>query len=123
MHKHLKAELAPPDHVNPKLSAGISEVIEMMMAKDPRKRYQTCKDLLIDLRAIRRGETPPIAHREVVPAAEIASLAAAEAAAPGEIAIDTSLERPLVREPLVITLAIVATLSIIVNILLIASRG
>jgi serine/threonine-protein kinase len=123
MHKHLKADLAPPDHVNPKLSAGISEVIEMMMAKDPRKRYQTCKDLLIDLRAIRKGETPPIAHREMVPAAEIASLAAAEAAAPGEIAIDTSQERPLVREPLVITLAIVAALSIIVNILLIANQG
>ena len=35
MHKHLKAELVPPDHVNPKLSAGISEVIEMMMAKKP----------------------------------------------------------------------------------------
>jgi serine/threonine-protein kinase len=123
MHKHLKAELAPPDHVNPRLSAGVSEVIEMMMAKDPRKRYQTCKDLLVDLRAIRKGETPPIAHREVVPAAEIASLAAAEAAAPGEIAIDATQERPLVREPLVITLAVVATLSIIVNILLIASRG
>ena len=40
-----------------------------------------------------------------------------------EIAVDASLERPLVREPLVITLAIVATMSIIVNILLIASRG
>src|SRR4029077_3416670 len=35
MHKHLKAELVAPDHVNPKLSAGISEVIEMMMMKDP----------------------------------------------------------------------------------------
>lgn len=123
MHKHLKADLVPPDHVNPKLSAGIAEVIEMMMAKDPRKRYQNCKDLLVDLRALRKGETPPIAHKEVVPAAEIASLAAAEAAAPGEIAVDESLERPLVREPLVITLAIVAALSIIVNIILIATRG
>jgi eukaryotic-like serine/threonine-protein kinase len=119
MHKHLKAELVAPDHVNPKLSAGISEVIEMMMAKDPRRRYQSCKDLLGDLRAIRKGETPLIAHKDVLPASDLASLAAAEASAMSEIAVDASLaeNRPLVREPLVITLAIVATVSIIVNIL------
>jgi serine/threonine protein kinase len=40
MKKHLKAELTPPDHVNPKLSAGISEVIEMMMAKKPSAAVQ-----------------------------------------------------------------------------------
>jgi serine/threonine-protein kinase len=119
MHKHLKAELVAPDHVNPKLSAGISEVIEMMMAKDPRRRYQSSKDLLGDLRAIRKGEPPPIAHKDVLPAGDLASLAAAEASAMSEIAVDASVgeSRPLVREPLVITLAIVATVSIIVNIL------
>jgi serine/threonine-protein kinase len=122
MHKHLKSDLVPPDHVNPRLSAGVSEVIEMMMNKDPRKRYQNSKDLLVDLRALRKGENPPIAHKEVVPAAEIASLAAAEAQAPGEIAVDASLERPLVREPLVITLAIVAAASIIVNVILLLTR-
>ncbi|MEX2219261.1 MAG: serine/threonine-protein kinase [Phycisphaerales bacterium] len=125
MHKHLKAELAPPDHVNPKLSAGISETIEMMMAKDPRRRYQTCKDLLVDLRALREGKPPPIAHREVVPTAELASLAAAEAAAPADIAVDQTDfgdSRPLVREPLVITLAVVAAISIAVNIFLIFLR-
>ena len=124
MHKHLKAELAAPDHVNPKLSAGISEVIEMMMAKDPRKRYQTCKDLLVDLRALREKRVPPIAHKEVVPTGELAALAAAEAAAPAEIAVDASDEaRPLVREPLVITLAVVAAISIAVNIFLIVLRS
>jgi hypothetical protein len=118
MHKHLKAELVAPDHVNPKLSAGISEVIEMMMAKDPRRRYQSCKDLLVDLRAIRKGETPPLAHKDVLPASDLASLAAAEASAMSEMAVDASVEgRPLVREPLVITLAIVAAVSILVNIL------
>jgi serine/threonine protein kinase len=125
MHKHLKADLVAPDHVNPKLSAGISEVIEMMMQKDPRKRHQTAKDLLVDLRAIRRGEAPPIAHKEVLPATDIASLAAAEAAAPiGDIPVDTSagVERPLVREPLVIALAVVAAVSIIGNILLILNQ-
>ena len=124
MHKHLKAELVAPDHVNPKLSAGVSEVIEMMMNKEPGRRYQNCKDLLIDLRAIRKGGLPPIAHRDVVPVSDFASLAAAEAAATGDIAVDVSVsERPLVREPLVIALAVVAAISIVVNIVLIATRG
>ena len=52
MHKHLKSELVPPDHVNPKLSAGISEVIEMMMAKRVQNRYRNCSDLLVDLREV-----------------------------------------------------------------------
>ncbi len=123
MHKHLKAELVAPDHVNPKLSAGVSEVIEMMMMKDPAKRYANGKDLLIDLRAVRKGDSPPIAHTEVVPAADLASLVAAEAAAEGEVAVDSGLaDRPLVREPLVITLAVVAVISIIGNIVLILTR-
>ncbi len=92
MHKHLKGELAAPDHVNPKLSAGISEVIEMMMARSARKRYRGCTDLLVDLRAIKKGELPPIAHTEVMPEADLASLAAAEAGAGGvgEIPTDAS---------------------------------
>jgi len=90
MHKHLKSELVPPDHVNPKLSAGISEVIEMMMAKRVKSRYPNCTDLLVDLRALKNGETPPIAHKDVLPEDELASLAAAEAAAVVEIPQDES---------------------------------
>lgn len=80
MHKHLKAELVPPDHVNPRLSGGISEVIEMMMAKPPQDRYQSCKDLLLDLRAVKGGQAPPLAHKGFAEA-DLASLAKAEAAA------------------------------------------
>lgn len=122
MHKHLKGELVPPDHVNPKLSAGISEVIEMMMAKEARKRYQNCADLLVDLRAVARGESPPIAHKEVVPATDLASIIAAEASAPvHQFPVDASPHggRPLVRDTLVITLAIVAAVSITFNVILI----
>ncbi|MEZ6318524.1 MAG: serine/threonine-protein kinase [Phycisphaerales bacterium] len=90
MRKHLKSELVPPDHVNPKLSAGVSEVVEMMMAKDPRKRYQTCTDLLVDLRALREGELPPIAHRDVLADDQLASLAAAEASVQTAIPEDSS---------------------------------
>lgn len=86
MQKHLKAPLVPPDHVNPKLSAGISEIIELMMAKSRRQRYKNCADLLVDLRAARRGELPPIAHKEatVVALTEVAAAAHSEPVKPVE---------------------------------------
>ncbi len=86
MHKHLKNELIPPDHVNPKLSAGVSEIIEMMMAKRVTDRYQNCADLLIDLRALKRGESPPLAHKDVFHTDDLVEIAAqAQQVAPAEI--------------------------------------
>ncbi len=64
MHKHLREALVPPDHNNRALSVGISEVIEVMMAKNPADRYASCKLLLEDLRAVRRGEAPMQAHQK-----------------------------------------------------------
>ena len=90
MHKHLKSELVPPDHVNPKLSAGISEIIEMMMAKRVSDRYQNCADLLIDLRALKAGDTPPLAHKDVFHSDDLAELAAEAQAAPAEIPANTA---------------------------------
>ncbi len=120
MHKHLKAELVPPDHVNPKLSAGISEVIEMMMSKNPAKRYRNCTDLLVDLRQVRKGELPTIAHKDILPEDTLASLAAAEAsAAPTtEIPVDHSQSNnpPVVRLWLFVVLCVVAAISITFNI-------
>lgn len=120
MHKHLKAELVPPDHVNPKLSAGVSEIIEMMMAKSPSKRYQNCKDLLIDLRAVHKGESPPLAHKDLFGEADLAAVAAAEASAEtDEIPIDQSRNqdvRPWIMTAFIVTLC-VAVVSIFVNIL------
>ena len=63
MHKHLKAELTPPDHVNPALTTGIGEVIESCMAKSRSQRYNTTSDLLADLEALTRGE-PPLQARK-----------------------------------------------------------
>jgi serine/threonine protein kinase len=62
MHKHLKADLVPPDHVNPVLSAGVAEVIEMMMARSRKKRYKSCEDVIADLRDVQEGRPPSIAH-------------------------------------------------------------
>jgi eukaryotic-like serine/threonine-protein kinase len=64
MHKHLKETLVPPDHLNPALSVGVAEIIEVMMAKKRTDRYSSCKELLEDLRAVRRGEAPLQAHHK-----------------------------------------------------------
>ncbi len=65
MHKHLKEPLAPPDHINTSLSAGIGEVVEVMMAKDRRRRYATTSDLLLDIDAIAKGHPPFQARKQV----------------------------------------------------------
>jgi serine/threonine-protein kinase len=120
MHKHLKAELVAPDHVNPKLGAGISEVIEMMMAKHQARRYRNCADLLLDLRKVRKGESPTIAHKDVLPSDTLATLAAAEAqaTATSDIPVDaSSAAGPVIRPWLFVTLCVVAAISIIINII------
>ncbi len=121
MHKHLKADLVPPDHVNPKLGAGISEVIEMMMAKDPRRRYKDCKDLLIDLRAVRAGKPPPIAHKDA-PAEVLSQLVQAEAAAPATPVAVAPVETGVLNQWWFWTLSILLVLSVGFNIVLLATR-
>lgn len=63
MHKHLKEELIPPDHVNTNVSAGVGEVIELMMAKRRDERYASTKDLIADLEAIAQGQAPLLARK------------------------------------------------------------
>lgn len=59
---HLKMAPAPPVDLAPDLTVGLSEVIEKMLAKDPKDRYTTCESLLEELRAwkslcvLRKGE-------------------------------------------------------------------
>ena len=62
MRKHLREKLVPPDHINTSLTAGVSEVIEIMMAKKKRNRYNDVAELLEDLEAVRNGQTPLRAH-------------------------------------------------------------
>jgi len=63
MRKHLREQLIPPDHINTSLSAGISEVIEVMMAKKKEDRYSNVDELLADLDAVRNGQPPLRAHK------------------------------------------------------------
>jgi serine/threonine protein kinase len=65
MRKHLREKLIPPDHINTLLSAGVSEVIEIMMAKKKENRYNNIEELLVDLTALREGQTPLQAHKRI----------------------------------------------------------
>jgi serine/threonine-protein kinase len=65
MKKHLRDELVPPDHINTTLSAGASEVIEVMMAKNKADRYNNVEELLVDLKAVRAGQAPVLAHKRI----------------------------------------------------------
>lgn len=75
MHKHLKTPITPPDHLNPELSAGIGEVIEICMNKSATRRYNSTADLLEDLKAITRGE-PPLQARKKFDLAALTALGA-----------------------------------------------
>jgi serine/threonine protein kinase len=63
LQKHLREPLVPPDHVNPALTNGISEIVELCMAKDPTERYASTADLLEDLEAVAEGQPPARAHK------------------------------------------------------------
>lgn len=123
MHKHLKAELVAPDHVNAKLSPGISEVIEMMMSKNPRDRYKSCADLLVDLRAVRNRQEPPIAHKDIA-GLDMAAIAKAEAAAPVvAVPVDRSRgDEPTVSRKLFAVMVGLLLFSVVVNLVLVILR-
>ena len=86
MHKHLKAELIPPDHITPNVTAGCAQVIEMMMAKIPAERYQNAVDLLTDLRLIAKGQPPHFAHKSFDLSAIGPALKASEKTGPVKVA-------------------------------------
>lgn len=63
MHRHLKDELIPPDHLVPNVSSGVAEIIETAMAKKRKDRYQTAEDMLTDLQRVFQGEPPLLARK------------------------------------------------------------
>jgi serine/threonine-protein kinase len=62
---HLEEELTPPDHLNTKLSSGLGEVVEFMMAKDRRQRYESTEDLIIDLECLLNRKPPKLARERI----------------------------------------------------------
>ena len=59
--KHINEPLTPPDQVNLLLSTGTCEVIEKMMAKEPKDRYQSPRDVVMDVRRLLAGRPPMLA--------------------------------------------------------------
>ena len=58
MQKQIREPLVPPDHVVAELSNGVALIIEMMMEKNPKDRYQNASQLLEDLEVVRDGNDP-----------------------------------------------------------------
>lgn len=63
IQKHLGEPIEPPHAINKGISSGLSDIIEVCMAKDPGARYHSAEDLVEDLKAVQRGEPPLIARR------------------------------------------------------------
>jgi eukaryotic-like serine/threonine-protein kinase len=96
LHKHLDEPLVPPDHINPKLTIGICEVIELCMAKDPAKRYANTTDLIEDLQAIADGQSPMQAHKLI----DLSTLTALNQMSDSNKSVETQSERSLITTPL-----------------------
>ena len=114
MHRHLKQELTPPDHLNDTLSAGFSQVIEMMMAKDISQRYQNASDLLEDLTAVENGGQPQFAQ----PTLDFAMLAEVAKTTPASQPIPPTSHESNSINPLANMWMIFFICSVIVNLIL-----
>jgi len=120
MRKHLREKLIPPDHINTSLSAGVSEVIEVMMAKRREDRYQNVEELLTDLEALRQGQ-PPVHARRKFDVSELKQLEKGEAIQPQQEAyVPDKLTNYKVA---IIVLSALAVVFLIIIILMLASRS
>lgn len=64
-HADMNLTAAPPDHLNDKISSGFGVVVETLLAKDRKNRYQEPKDLIHDLKNLIHGQPPDIAQQSV----------------------------------------------------------
>jgi eukaryotic-like serine/threonine-protein kinase len=117
---HLHEELIPPDHRNEKLSSGLGEVVEVMMAKGRKKRYQSADDLIIDLECLLAGEAPRLARQKI----EKATLGAL---AEGEEEIEEIEEIREVSGPphawvWIVVLGAILGVSVLINVVLLLHR-
>ena len=120
MHQHLKAELVPPDHVNPKISNGTASVIEMMMAKNPAERYQNASDLLTDLELVAQGQPPHFAHK-ALDLSDVATAIAKEVPTqPVVVQTRKTAAAEAAGSPLMLVAFVMLGLSLLANLILIA---
>ncbi len=120
MRKHLREKLVPPDHINTSLSAGVSEVIEIMMAKRREDRYENVEELLTDLEALRQGQ-PPVHARRKFDVSELKQLEKGEVVQPQQEAYRP--EALANYKVAIIILSSLAVVFLIIIILMLASRS
>ena len=76
INQHLGAEIPSPQKINPELSNGICRVVAVMMAKQREERYQTCQELIVDLKRVLNGELPLVGTSAGVTTKKLESLSA-----------------------------------------------
>jgi serine/threonine-protein kinase len=120
LRAHLDNELTPPDHLNTKLSSGLGEVVEFMMAKDRDDRYPTPDDLIIDLECLLNHRPPKLA-RNRIKTSTLQGLAEGEAAEVSEKQAGRRKANAKLMKTYQVWLVVVAILggiSVLVNLLL-----
>ncbi|MFZ9915327.1 MAG: serine/threonine-protein kinase [Phycisphaerales bacterium] len=118
MHKHLKQALTPPDHLNPQISNGTALIIETMMKKDARARYQSARELLADIDLVLAGKDPEYARPDI----DVTAIATTVVAAAGsEVTVVRKDQQGPFSSPAVIALVAFAALSFIGNLVLLVA--
>jgi len=117
MHKHLKEPLIPPDHLNPALTAGVGEIIEVMMAKDRTDRYPSMTEVIADLEGVAAGE-PPYMARKKYDNKLLESLTKGQKLVDKDEAAEEAPTVPTISIQWVIALGILLVISILINVML-----
>ncbi|MDX2038651.1 MAG: serine/threonine-protein kinase [Isosphaeraceae bacterium] len=123
MKKHLdkNIQLVPPDHLNTKLSSGLGQVVETMMARNRENRYATPDDLILDLKCLIQGESPMIAGQKLDSLATLAEGEADGDRFESAVAEEERLEMARVvnsRNTIIAALGVLLGLSILTNLLM-----
>lgn len=115
MHRHLKSQLTPPDHLNPELSSDCAQILEMMMQKQPRDRYPSARELIHDIDLVMKGEHPEHARPHV----DLSQVAKSALEAPaGAMAKKPSPFADASKNPLTMILGVLLGLSVLGNLAL-----
>lgn len=118
MHRHLKDTLVAPDELNPAISSGLAQVIEMMMAKDPSDRYRHAAELIEDLDLVADGQSPRHARSALDIASVVSSIAQASVDDADQIVVRSSSDSGL--SGLMMALIAGLAISVLVNLGLLA---
>jgi len=127
MKKHVDKNviLTPPDHLNTRLSSGLGEVVETMMAKNRENRYRNPEDLILDLKCLLQGEPPMLAAKKAESLAGLSEGdydddAAAEDRSGGVVSASEKQQMAAIvnaRSNVIAALAILLGLSVVTNVL------